>query len=130
MLTAVGAAGNTSTKATVSLPTAYATYHAHEVTYLLGGSATSASITYTNSSGNIEQDTNVAVPLTSYANGSTRSVIGLVVHPRSGAVVEFMAQNNTDSGTLECSINYDGTVINAGQASGGYAIVTCSATVP
>lgn len=47
-----------------------------------------------------------------------------------GQFVSISAQNAGDSSTLNCSIEADGAVINIGHADGGYAIVTCSATVP
>jgi hypothetical protein len=130
VLAAIGAAVGDSSK-TPADPgsTSKPTYEGLVVTYLLTGSARSASITYTNSSGNVEQSTNVAVPLTSHdASGSSHD--GLIIYPHHGAFVSILAQNNGDSGDLACSILYNGTVINTGHASGGYAIATCSATVP
>ncbi|MGO9178671.1 MAG: hypothetical protein ACLQHS_05265 [Candidatus Limnocylindrales bacterium] len=94
------------------------------VIYHLIGSATGASITFTDGSGNIQQDTNVAVPLQS--DGGE----GLQIQTHHGAFVEFMAQNLTASGDLTCSIEADGVVQNTGHASGAYGIVSCSATIP
>jgi hypothetical protein len=53
-----------------------------------------------------------------------------VVSPRSGDFVQFSAQNTGDSGDLDCAIEADGRVISRGHSAGGYAIVSCSATVP
>lgn len=97
------------------------------VTYQLGGTATGASvITYVDGSGNIEQLTNKAVPLVRSASGQH----GLSITAHHGQFLSFSAQNAGTSGTLDCSIEADGVQINSGHADGGYAFVTCSATVP
>jgi len=96
-----------------------------EITYTLTGSATGASITYTDGAGNIQQQTDVKVPLVRKSGGA-----GLVFHATHGAYVSFSAQNNGASGDLTCSIASDGVVINTGHSSGGYAIVSCSGQVP
>ena len=51
------------------------------VVYMVSGSANAASITFNSSSGNIEQDTDVAIPLTS--DGTP----GLLIRPQHGAFV-------------------------------------------
>jgi hypothetical protein len=95
------------------------------VIYRLSGSATGASITYTDGAGNIQQQTGIAVPLRS-STGSD----GLRITSRVGAYVSILAQNAGASGDLTCSIEADGRVVNTGHASGAYAIATCSATIP
>jgi len=95
------------------------------VLYQLTGSARSADLTYTDSSGNTQQQTGVAVPLRT-ASGSS----GILILADSGTFVQFSAQNNGDSGDLTCTILATGVQINTGHASGGYAIVSCSAEVP
>jgi hypothetical protein len=95
------------------------------VLYQLTGSARSADLTYTDSSGNTQQQTGVAVPLRT-ASGSS----GILILADSGTFVQFSAQNNGDSGDLTCTILANGVQINTGHASGGYAIVSCSAEVP
>jgi hypothetical protein len=95
------------------------------VTYKLTGSASSADLTYTDASGNIQQQTRKAVPLT-----TTSGKEGLSFQGRRGAFVSFMAQNNGMSGDLTCTIEADGVPINTGHSSGGYSIVSCSATLP
>lgn len=95
------------------------------VTYQLTGSATSASLTYTDGAGNIQQQTSVAVPLVRKSGAS-----GISFNVSHGDFVSFSAQNNGDSGDLSCTIEADGVVINRGHSSGGYAIVSCSAQVP
>jgi hypothetical protein len=95
------------------------------VTYALTGSATAASLTYTDASGNIQQATNVRVPLTSKTGSA-----GLTFEATHGAFVSFSAQNNGDVGDLTCTISADGTVINTGRSSGGYSIVSCSGQLP
>ncbi len=96
-----------------------------QVTYRLSGSAKSASITFTDPSGNIQQVTAVPVPLV-MKDGTD----GLTMPAKHGAFVTILAQNLGDSGTLECQIYADGVEINRGISAGGYAIVTCSATIP
>ena len=96
------------------------------VTYRVDGAATGADLTYTDGSGNIQQQTGVAVPVVRSSDGGH----GLRIRAPHGAFVSLSAQNTGDSGYLHCSIEADGVVINQGDASGGYAIVTCSATVP
>jgi hypothetical protein len=95
-------------------------------TYKLVGSAKSANITYTDGSGNIQQQTGVVVPIGSVsATGQ-----GLSFKVSHGTFVSFSAQNNGATGDLTCSIEADGVIINTGHSSGGYAIVSCSAHVP
>jgi hypothetical protein len=96
-----------------------------DLVYQLGGSARSADLTYTDGAGNIQQQTGVAVPLKTQSGAEG---ISFTVH--RGDFVQFSAQNQGASGNLRCSIVADGQVINTGNASGGYAIVSCSATVP
>jgi hypothetical protein len=95
------------------------------ITYLLDGSANSADITYTDASGNIEQQSGLAVPL-----ARKSGVRGIEFTAHSGDFVQFMAQNMGESGDLTCTIKADGRTINTGHSSGGYTIVSCSATVP
>jgi hypothetical protein len=95
------------------------------VVYRVTGSATGASITFTDGSGNIQQQTGVDVPLTRKSGGD-----GLQISTHHGAFVSILAQNAGASGDLSCSITADGVLINSGHASGAYAITTCSTTVP
>jgi hypothetical protein len=94
------------------------------VIYRLTGTATSADITYTDGAGNIQQQTGIGVPL-----HSTTGLDGLRVGGNAGYYV-FSAQNRGASGNLSCSIERNGRVYNTGFASGGYAIVECSASIP
>ena len=97
-----------------------------DVVYYLDGTATGADLTYTDGSGNIQQQTGVGVPMVRESDGEP----GMRVTAQRGAFVQFSAQNTGDSGDLNCSIEADGRVINTGHSSGGYAIVSCSATLP
>lgn len=96
------------------------------VTYKLDGSARSADLTYTDGSGNIQQQTGKAVPLRRTADGGE----GIQFQVRHGTFVTFSAQNQGETGDLTCLIEADGEIINRGHADGGYAIVSCSASVP
>ena len=95
------------------------------VTYALTGSATATSLTYTDAGGNIQQATDVRVPLT-----SKTGTAGLTFEASHGSFVSFSAQNDGDSGDLTCTISADGTVINTGRSSGDYAIVSCLGQLP
>jgi hypothetical protein len=96
-----------------------------QVTYELTGSADSADLTYTDASGNTQQHANADIPLR-----TTSGTPGMRFTVKRGAFVYFSAQNNGESGDLSCTIKAGGTVINTGHSSGGFTIVTCSATVP
>lgn len=96
------------------------------VVYQLTGTAKGASITYVDSSGNIQQQTSISVPMTGEGGGPP----GMTIRAEAGAFVSISAQNLGDSGTLDCSISADGAVVNTGHASGPYAIASCSAVVP
>lgn len=97
-----------------------------KITYKLVGSATSAPITYTDGSGDIQQATQVSVPLFT----ESTHALGVSVVVDHGTFVQFSAQNGGADGDLTCSIEADGVVINRGHSQGGYAIVSCSAQVP
>ena len=81
-----------------------------------GAAPTSADITYTDGSGNIQQATGVSVPLI-----STHNFPGISFTVDHGTFVQFSAQNNGADGDLTCSIEADGAVINTGRSQGGYA---------
>ena len=63
------------------------------VTHHLSGSATSADITYTDGSGNIQQQTSIKVPLRNASSGAE----GMRITARHGAYVTILAQNKADS---------------------------------
>jgi hypothetical protein len=93
------------------------------VTYLLTGSAPGADITYTDGSGNIQQQNGLAVPLTKKSDHTP----GISFPARHGSFMTFSAQNTGESGDLTCAIQADGLTINTGRASG---VVSCSAQLP
>jgi hypothetical protein len=95
------------------------------VTFTLTGSARSASITYTDSAGNIQQAANVDVPLV-----RTSGEQGITIRVPHGTFVSFSAQNVGATGDLDCKITADGKVVNTGHSQGGYAIASCSVVVP
>jgi hypothetical protein len=93
-----------------------------------GGSASSINITYTDGSGNTEQQNGLAVPLTTKSVSAGISA-GISFASNSGHFAYISAQNQGDSGTLDCTIEGDGQVLNTGHASGAYAIASCSTFV-
>lgn len=95
------------------------------VVYGLTGTASHADLTYTDASGNIQQQSGVSIPL-----NNTSGTRGIRFTVERGAFVQFSAQNAGESGELTCTISVNGTVINTGHSSGGFTIVSCSATVP
>ncbi len=110
------------------LPVSVAGVHSNgrvSVTYKLTGNARGANLTYIDGSGNIQQQTGVAVPLKNGAGAP-----GISFMAGHGAFVSFSAQNNYSTGNLHCSIEADGVEINSGDSNGGYAIVSCTATLP
>lgn len=95
-----------------------------QVVYRLSGTAYSASVTYTNDSGNVEQRGPIVVPSEAQARSQ-----GIRVTVKRGSFVYFSAQNQNETGSLECAIEADGITINRGRSEGAYTIVTCSVTV-
>ena len=97
------------------------------VTYKLSGSATGADITYTDGAGQgPHKASDRAVPLTRTSDGFP----GMQFAATHGAHVSFSAQNTGPTGSLTCSIEFNGTVLDTESASGDHAVVTCSATIP
>jgi hypothetical protein len=88
------------------------------VSYTISGTAGRASLTYTDESGNIQQQADVTLPTT------------LAFTVASGSFVVVSAQNQDDSGDIDCEIAANGATLNRGHSSGAYVIVSCSARVP
>lgn len=86
------------------------------VVYSIGGTASSASLTLTNASGNTEQVESVTIP---YQRTLTIPC---------GDFVYISAQNNGESGSVTCRITSDGASIETAESSGAYVIATCSGT--
>jgi hypothetical protein len=105
----------------------------HEVTYQVGGDATSADITISTPNGGTSQQQGVDVPLTSKSTGAQGLTFSGVP---AGTFVYIAAQNSSpdpDSsagiGTITCSILIDGVEAVSNMSSGDYAIATCSGVV-
>lgn len=96
------------------------------VVYKVEGTARTASVTYVDSRGNVQQQTRVDVPIRAKADHSE----GLVVTVPHGATVSISAQNNGPTGDLICRIEADGRTLTTGRAFGPYSTATCSAEVP
>jgi hypothetical protein len=84
------------------------------VVYSVGGTASSASLTLTNASGNTEQLESVSIPWTR------------TLTMPCGDFVYVSAQNNGASGSVTCRITSDGASIETAESSGAYVIATCS----
>lgn len=89
------------------------------VVYQIEGTAAVADLTYTNSGGDTEQQSGVSAPVPDVS----------VTLPRGG-LAYVAAQNMTGTGDITCRILVDGAVVKETTSTGGYAIATCSASVP
>lgn len=98
---------------------------AAHVLYRVTGTADGADITIINRTGQIEQATGRAVPIR--ADGHLGLDMGMFP---SGAPASITAQNTGSTGTLHCEIRADGVVIAEADSVGGFAVVSCRATVP
>ncbi len=86
------------------------------VMYEVTGSATNADFTYENSSGGTEQAT--------YWLPKTIDFLG-----QYGDFVYISAQNNDDSGSIQCRILINGVEYKKARSSGAYVIASCSGRV-
>lgn len=88
-----------------------------EVTYKVFGEGTSsASLTYTNETGNTEQvDTDLPWQLRFTAE--------------SGQFLAVSAQNSEDGGTIKCQILIDGELKETAESTGAYVIAACNGSV-
>lgn len=89
------------------------------VTYRWSGTANGVNVTMTNRQGNTEQASNRA--------NDQELTIGSM---RRGGFVYISVQNTGDSGSVECEIEVDGTIIERASSTGAYVIASCSGTVP
>lgn len=88
------------------------------VTYRWSGTAGGVNVTMTNRQGNTEQASDRA--------NDQELTIGSM---RRGEFVYISVQNTGESGSVECEIEVDGTVIERASSTGAYVIATCSGTV-
>lgn len=87
------------------------------ITYRIGGTARSASLTYINASGGTEQQQAVRVPWQQQFSA------------RRGQFVSISAQNQGDAGSVTCEILVDGVVLKRSTSDGAYTIASCSGSV-
>jgi hypothetical protein len=87
------------------------------VSYYVTGTASSASLTYQNAQGGTEQRT-VTLPWH----------IDFLATP--DMFLYLSAQNQDDSGTIECAILSGSATIQRASSSGGYTIASCSGHTP
>lgn len=87
------------------------------VSYRVSGSGRSASLTYTNATGGIEQKEAVRLPWEQTFTG------------RAGQFVSISAQNQGQSGSVTCEILVDGVVVKHSTSDGAYTIASCSGAV-
>jgi hypothetical protein len=85
-----------------------------KVEYKISGTATSVSVTLSNSTGGTEQYSNVILPkVYSYSNFD-------------GNFLYISAQNNGDSGTVDVECYYEGVLKDSAHSEGAYVIATAS----
>lgn len=89
------------------------------IEYVLSGSAGSVSVTYTNSSGDTQQN----------SSAQTNQTIELGSVP-SGEFLYISVQNNSDHGRVACEIRKGDRVLAEAESSGAYVIATCDASAP
>lgn len=87
------------------------------VIYTVTGSASSVDLTIENESGNTEQHSEVDLPY----QKSFRT--------EPGQFVYVSAQNNDESGSVECKITVDGRTLETASSSGAYVIASCGGLV-
>lgn len=87
------------------------------IVYHVTGLAKSAIVTYTNEQGGTEQQT---VPLPWKR----------IYYMLPGEFAYISAQNQSDKGSVTCSIELDGTTVKESTSSGAYVIATCSGKIP
>lgn len=98
-----------------------------EVIYEAEGTASHADVTMETPTG-VQQDTpDIPIEIVSGPRAGER---GYMFRFRSGDYVYMSAQNQDSSGTISCRITAGGVVISENESRGGYAIATCSGTVP
>lgn len=83
------------------------------ITYRVGGTTSSADLTYSTASGQ-EQQQNASLPWKKTFK----------VRRGEFAMIDISAQNQ-GSGTVTCEIDVDGVKVKAAKSSGQYAIVSC-----
>jgi hypothetical protein len=107
---------NTAPPATTTTDAAPASHH---VVYKITGTAKHASITYTTDGmTSTSQEQGAPVPWTHEINVPTGQF----------GVATVNAQNS-DSGTITCTIEIDGKAAKTATSSGSYAIASCSTTI-
>lgn len=94
-----------------------------QVIYEVLGTARTAEVTSSTNSGT-EQHT-VAIPMQN--QGGTE---GVTFTADSGQSLYISAQNQQESGSVECIITVDGDVVSDNTSDGAYAIAQCSASAP
>lgn len=93
-----------------------------EVRYYVFGSAPSVSITMANATGDTEQLADIPLPLRSTAG---REGLGLGCLP-PGAFLYISAQNQGETGDVNCQINRGDRIVAESRSFGAYVVATCS----
>ncbi len=91
------------------------------VVYLVDGSASSASLTYSTPTG--ESQVDVMLPLTNKQGDA-----GFTFTFEPGSTLYLSAQNDGDAGAVTCHIWVDGVQVSENTGDGGYQIATCQGT--
>lgn len=95
----------------------------HTVTYKVEGTATQASITYENSTGDSSQQSDIDVPMVRKSDGGEGIVLE---NMHRGDFLYISAQNSNEYGSVTCIIEVDGVVVKTNTSHGGFTIATCS----
>jgi hypothetical protein len=106
----------TDTSSSSNNPIASVFSNSHTVTYKVTGSASSVDVTYNNAQGGTQQISGASVPWSQTFTAD------------SGAFL-YLAQNKSDSGTVETEIDVDGKPLKQSQYSGAYTIANVSDTL-
>lgn len=85
-----------------------------KVTYVVEGTTTKASVTYSTNMGGQEQLGEVTLPFQK------------TLEVNYGTPLVILAQNKNDSGSITCKILVNGKEIQSSTSEGAYVIATCS----
>ena len=103
-------------RSSASRPPARSAPTTYSVVYSVGGTASSASLTYQNKSGGTDQK-KVSLPWTYSFNG------------KPGDFLYLSAQNEKEYGTVTAEIKLNGTTVQSAESNDGYGIASVSGSI-